>query len=138
MKIIEEFGFRGHHFAFGIHWLILRKCHLIFLSFRGLYFCALPIFSAGRVQRIEKNVCAKGYMEENRLRFGFEDETVWILGYLTFFTFKSIFYFIYIYILICIGVYLFYSVVLVSAVWHSESAITIHISPPPFLDFLPI
>ena len=56
MKIIEEFGFRRHHFAFGIHWLILRKCHLIFLSFRGLYFCALPIFSAGRVQRIEKKM----------------------------------------------------------------------------------
>ena len=104
MKIIEEFGFRRHHFAFGIHWLILRKCHLIFLSFRGLYFCALPIFSAGRVQRIEKkNVCAKGYMEEKRLRFGFEDETVWILGYLTFLHLK-VFFILYIYILICIGV----------------------------------
>ena len=42
-------------------------------------------------------------MEEKRLRFGFEDETVWILGYLTFLHLKY-FLFFHIYILICIGV----------------------------------
>lgn len=61
-----KFGIRGHCFAFVIHWLVLNWCSLIFHFIGEQYFCALPIFSAGGVQRIGKN--SLGWKFQERLQ----------------------------------------------------------------------
>ena len=64
---------------------------------RAVLLCTSNFLCWQSSENRKKNVCAKGYMEEKRLRFGFEDETVWILGYLTFLHLK-VFFILYIYI----------------------------------------